>query len=122
MEYTLENKIKFITQYWGQEVLTINGLTGKHIINTKTVKKITDDDFLSLKSLDNITLEDAETIIEDGKDCMTDFTEYGVFRPNQGSEQYTSESVDYLRSKGYAIGFMGLSVKHLISYGWIVII
>jgi len=29
------------------------------------------------------------------------------------------EAVDFLRSKGYALPFMGLSVDELVNYGWI---
>ncbi|QEL01099.1 hypothetical protein FKG96_09865 [Olivibacter sp. LS-1] len=34
-------------------------------------------------------------------------------------QPFTGESFDYLRSKGYALTWMGLSVEDLINYGWI---
>jgi hypothetical protein len=36
-----------------------------------------------------------------------------------GTKKIGSKECDYLRSKGYALHWMDLSVKDLVEYGWI---
>lgn len=45
-----------------------------------------------------------------------------IYYPNGWSDSWftiTPEVSDYLRSKGYAVPFMGLSVEQQIEYGWV---
>ena len=147
MENTLENKSKFFAIYWGQEVAIQNdgGGTGfVYDINEYTITDIRYD-FLELKSLSQISDEDAIEVarilygesdnfaIEFNAAGITSVSPYGL--PCYGNtidinwsgevsyEAASSMSIlkayDYLRSKGYALPWMGLSVEQLVEYGWV---
>ena len=122
MENNLENKAKFFAQYWGQNLMKLVKKTdffdvevGAMTINNRQFDK----HFLELTPLSMISDEDA---VEVKKLCDIDFTmimrskeaEYRAFM----STRFTVVA-DYLRSKGYALPFMGLSVEQQIEYGWI---
>ena len=120
MENNLENKAKFFAQYWGQDIVIQNeggGSGFSYDINEATICDIKYD-YLKLNPLSSITDEDANAITIYGSYSKNSFTEIGFNTPN-GFEYYVSDSVDYLRSKGYATRYLGLSVKKLIEYGWI---
>ena len=51
-----------------------------------------------------------------GKGIIDDYLNRVHENANFNIEQY---EIDYLRSKGYALPYMDLSVEDLISYGWI---
>jgi len=139
MENTIENKAKFFAQYWGK----IYGYIPKH--NNKEVfqqevgcvqwiahLKGSEEMFLRLTPLSLISDEDAievariswsynefqkskyemkEIMIEDAKELLLKDNPFGY--PKQ------PQLIDYLRSKGYALPFNGLSVEKQIEYGWI---
>lgn len=111
MENTLENKAKFFAQYWGQEVLTTFFGSGFYI--DRDLYPISSGSFfLVLKPLSSITDEDAgESGYDNAKSMLSD--NYLVNSP------YV---FDYLRSRGYALPWMGLSVEQLIEYGWVKLI
>ena len=126
MENTLENKAKFFAQYWDQDVIQVD--MPEWSGNTRFVDALTmeSDGFkhfsILLKKANNINKEEALLLskmrytlqeyinVENGK-CMVSCHE------NQISLIQTQ--VDFLRSKGYALPWMGLSVKQLEEYGWI---
>lgn len=111
-ENTLENKSKFFAQYFGQKVLLhesdmddiqlfLNNEMGGDIKNW----------LLYLKPISQITDEDAVVLgYTDSKSAITKHLKM------IGKE--TSDA-DYLRSKGYALPWMGLSVEDLVEYGWV---
>lgn len=86
---------------------------------------------LQLKSLASITDEDAIEVYKIVGDTM--FIEHnnpeglkrGIIRmltEFTGSWLHVGnciQAIDYLRSKGYALPYMGLSVEQLVEYGWI---
>lgn len=104
MENTIENKSKFFAQYWGQKVLRASK-------NHELTWTITDSnnpvesEYLNLKPLSAITDEDRDY-------CVSMWR--GVFK-----KEFDLSQGDFLRSKGYALPWMGLSVETMIEYGWI---
>jgi len=123
---------KFNALYWGQPV----GETWVAIGYKDTKVCQAQDGFrLRLKSVNDISDEDA---IEIAKMYSLNINknEYSVYKNDFGKtfvswgETYLeklliddvltkSESVDYLRSKGYALPYLGLSVQDLINAGWV---
>lgn len=83
---------------------------------------------LELKPLESISDEDAidigkyrynylkmMTYTEIGKCIISDY----LNRSSKWQFELEQYEIDYLRSKGYALPWMGLSVKDLIDYGWV---
>ena len=127
IENTLENKAKFFTQYWGQDVLcrVIFGKNKNEIImhntpcsNLKLGEII--DSYLELKPLSRISDEDAIEISKEypafGSDIRNSVKE--LFQEFDDLE-LSIKTGDYLRSKGYALPWMDLSVEDLVEYGWV---
>ncbi|TCV17169.1 hypothetical protein EDC17_101188 [Sphingobacterium alimentarium] len=130
MENTLENKAKFLALYWGQRLM-------REEMDSKLYfcKPGKDSDFelnyIELKPLSSISDEDAEYCI--GK------TECSMRKndPNSGDYGMSPSSIfvnsmigdssyhigrreaDYLRSKGYALPWMGVTVEEQVNRGWI---
>lgn len=138
MENTLENKAKFFAQYWGQNVLTRPHCGGKKwilgdevSIQSALSKQGYDYQyFLELKPLSSITDEDLEKISfnfpEGTKDIEFDFLPDNYkfhWKAKKGikvKEGFLAlKDFDYLRSKGYALPWLGLSVEKQIAYGWV---
>lgn len=120
-EINNENKAKFFALYWGQEVLSDGGHLGGCVGDCE------EDMFLLLKHLSSISDEDA---IELGYSTCDDplnpnygMSASGCFLDDwtQREEMLMSDS-DYLRSKGYALPWMGLSVEEMVEAGWIKLI
>lgn len=125
MENTLDKKVKFFSQYWGLDVVNFRG----KIISVHCAidEKPIDDSFLELKPLESISDEDClnigkiinlahlspeETLIDLVKDVL-------IKRRDKGKVDLWLNIFDYLRLKGYALPWMGLSIQDLIDYGWI---
>ena len=136
MKNTLENKAKFFAQYWGQHLIIMGSFL--RIIDPLTLGNIENDDILQLKPLSKISDEDAlwtinnhyfkfeNPILELSKlkaltkeihisYIFNDATRHLILKP----ENLYPHNYDYLRSKGYALPWMDLSVEDLIDYGWI---
>ena len=134
---TLENKTKLFTQYWGQHVLYFTSDFLRKIDNL-TLDSVENDDYLELKPLSQISDEDAlwtinnhyfkfeNPILELSKlkaltkeihisYIFNDATRHLILKP----ENLYPHNYDYLRSKGYALPYMDLSVEDLIDYGWV---
>ena len=116
---TLENKAKFFSQYFSQHVLYFSSDFLRKIDNL-TLDSIENDDFLELKPLSQISDEDAIEISKEypafGSDIRNSvkelFQEFDVL-------ELSIKTGDYLRSKGYALPWMDLSVEDLVEYGWV---
>ena len=116
---TLENKARFFAQYFGQHVLYFSSDFLRKIDNL-TLDSIENDDFLELKPLSQISDEDAVEISKfypsfgsDIRNAVKElFQEWNVL-------ELSIETGDYLRSKGYALSYIDLSVKDLVEYGWV---
>lgn len=125
MENTLENKAKFFAQYWGQKLLKkdIEGLEKFITEPDGFMRSPSEETYLELTPLSLITDEDAIELIklrfiQNGGvvEDLTDFEE-NILLSEATKTNYIF--VDYLRSKGYALPWMGLSVEQQIKYGWI---
>ena len=128
----LENKEKFFAQYWGQKIaffqlgLEVGEFTikmdsefqallnkpeyglEKAFIKLKPLSDITDED-LKVIGLDN-HINKTESIYKDANHFLKEIEHMGFF---------TQFESDFLRSKGYVLPWMGLSVDKLIEYGWV---
>ena len=116
LENTLENKAKFFAQYWGQYVLYFTSDFLRKIDNL-TLDSVENDDYLELKHISQISDEESilmyrglETHYENAKQFLEDYAALDFLSQNEA---------DILRSKGYALPYMDLSVEDLVEYGWV---
>lgn len=131
MENNLPNKAKFFTQYWWQKVFVIKSEEPpynnwrsedleKAYVLLKPLESITDEEFIKSLSIlgKSFDINSDKDLIEDLKDSFVEGFKnkefYGTFYPYR-----VMELIDYLRSKGYALPWMGLSVEKLVEYNWI---
>lgn len=109
-------KYRFFAQYWGTKTMYVGGVGLVEIGNGGWNLKHPDF-FLQLKSLSKITDEDAismyrglERNYESANQFLEDYKSIGFLEQSE---------VDFLRSKGYAVPFMGYSVDDLVKMGWV---
>lgn len=129
MENALENKAKFFALYWGQEILKAASVQGTFKVGKSFMGKIYADQYLILKPLSSISDEDLIQVSKYiGQDRGVGFEEivkrnvfgymYGRLMPS--IEIHKSILViDFLRSRGYALPWMGLSVEEQVNRGWV---
>ena len=140
-ETDLNLKARFFAQYFGQHVLYFTSDFLRKI-DSLTLVGIENDDYLELKPLSHITDEDAielmrlkieskgvvdiETIEIENKtlDGYTFIVKYKNWDDERVGFVFNGHTnplsfYDYLRSKGYALPYMDLSVEDLVEYGWI---
>ena len=131
LENTLENKAKFFAQYWGQYVLYFTSDFLRKIDNL-TLDSVENDDYLELKPLSQISDEDAIEVskifgLGNLSGAIKELI-LSIFRTSINDSGTTSSTngiknwlhvFDYLRSKGYALPYMDLSVEDLVEYGWV---
>lgn len=115
-ENTLENKAKFFAQYWGVDV--VNYGRGAKLMSVDFVDFIDlkNELFLELTPLSQIRNEDVSYL---GENHAISFDEFGCYYGRGAGHSWTSSEIDYLRSKGYALPWMDLSVEDLVDYGWV---
>lgn len=131
-ENTLENKAKFFALYWGQNVKfwTLNGSENlQKVSHTYMTKAILEGSTLELIPLPQISDEDAINVAK-----INGLLKSPPYRVNLAIESVRLaflevvswgglsmpvQMLDYLRSKGYALPFLDLSVDDLVDYGWI---
>jgi len=132
MENTLENKSKFFAQYWGQEVLKVWDCTdpikvdffGRQYIGSlylKSIYSISYEDAIEVAKFEGYKQESFKHMVL-SFDIKTDINSIQCCFFSATSDVYETLGIgvcDYLRSKGYALPWMGLSVEQLIEYGWI---
>jgi len=123
MENTLENKAKFFAQYWGQPVgvkKIYNNMS--YVMNAYAVETV---DYIELKAISQITDEDLRAIgfdFNDGKFPKVKITPNGHEHYRGGIftwGYFNLKDFDYLRSKGYALPYIDLSVEQQVEYGWV---
>lgn len=146
-ENTPENKAAFFAQYYGQNVMLsqYSAITNTPpvdpawVIRATTLKKwpIVDNSILLLKSLPQITDEDAIEVtkicshyfpINEDVECEVFINSFGRKVVSWGKsykEKFlvehakdATQGADFLRSKGYLLPWRDLSVEEIISYGW----
>lgn len=138
MELTNELKARFFALYWGQQVGKIEptkeylGLCWvKHFDSLHPVISPSELSYLELRPLSSITEEEATEVANTVYPYVTDservdldaIVKYltGIY-PIDGSEDTTNNMFhlcDYLRSKGFALPFMGISVDEMLKAEWI---
>ncbi|MCZ4244965.1 hypothetical protein [Pedobacter punctiformis] len=125
MENTLENKIKFFVLHYGQDV-AIQGEGGGSGFSYPITYHILDqvyDSYLRLKPLSSITDEDGIEVrkhLHLKPNTKANWTLKDLVDLLKEKHGINSLHVyDYLRSKGYALPYMGISVEKQIEYGWI---
>lgn len=130
MENTIENKEKFMAQYWHQPVLRFPNNDDKLLVKDWFVLK---NGWLELKPLSSISDEDAIEVakiyfsrdndesyhtISNGKALVNRLISDWLQTSSNGF-LVVIQVADYLRSRSYAIPFMGLSVETMVQYGWV---
>lgn len=127
-------RMAFFAKYWGVKCLYVVGV-GLVEIGTGGWNLKHSDFFLELKSLDNISDDDAieyfdilwhethkskskEFKIEYGKEWANSLLaeRFGLIPSN------ILHGADFLCAKGYALPFMGYSIEKLVEFGWIKLI
>jgi len=137
MENTIENKAKFFALYWGQQVLCWKSDTSSHkhkIVGGHSIANMVKNthnlnEYLGLKSLSQISDEDAIEVAKlhgfvsfEGVEINSNG--YYVLQP-RGRKSFIFfvdmwlPETDYLRSKGYALPWKGITVEKMIEYNWI---
>ena len=147
IENTLENKARFFAQYWGQKIICFPH--NKNTIRYDNPNKLLAGTFernayLELKPLSHISDEDLIQLIyipegwkifkiyhttRDGYSAVKirklyddndlKFNVDGYKYDTKTLSVKMANTVDYLRSKGYALPYMDLSVEDLVEYGWV---
>lgn len=112
MENTISNKRKFFGLYTGQDVfekMTIESYRTSDggILNLRSVSSITDDELLELREFIKMDLIPNVAI---------------QLLRSQLKYRLGDDYKDWLRSKGFLMPFMDLSVEQIIEYGWVKII
>lgn len=135
MENTLENKAKFIHQYYGQKLMYVGGVGLVKIGSGYNTKH--PDFFLKLTPLNLISDEDLIKVAEiinmyGAMDILSNeailkmhmsmakkflFGEYRCYR----DVVIWFQICDFLRSKGYALSYNDLSVEEQVQHGWVVL-
>lgn len=135
-EINNENKAKFFALYWGQDVLCSDMYGDGGTIYSATMKTNSlNEKWLFLKPLSQISDEDAVAIakilfgsesdwavenwIKLIKLNLTDQFGSNIFPNIQPYFSISWSVCDYLRSKGYALPWMDLTVDEMIEAGWI---
>jgi len=126
MEVNSENKARFFAQYLFQRVLRWHDKSILYAVDGSdlaivSIKKT--DYFLELKPLSLISDEDSIEIAKitypNDKDRLWRADVGKRIVPNHIDESCKTNVIDFLRSKGYAIHWNGLSVDDMVSSGWI---
>ncbi|WP_443945560.1 hypothetical protein ACJVDH_00180 [Pedobacter sp. AW1-32] len=129
MENTLENKAKLFAQYFGQNRLFWHDKSNLFRIegsDIDIVDKRKNTYFLQLKPLSSlndedkikITLMHLQMVSAPRENVLFCFT--NTVKPLlEKLDIMQARITDYLRSKGYALSYMGLSVEKQIEYGWV---
>ena len=119
LQNNLENKAKFFALYWGVKCLKnilLNPDIPSHKVEIGNCKGLPQQ-FLELTHLSDITDEDASKIgFINGGDFRFYFENWGA---EKMVDHFSIQRIDFLRSKSYALPYMGLSVDKLIEYGWV---
>lgn len=138
IENTIENKRKFFYLYYGQKILSYDGAEFEFPVTDCRL-----NDYLLLKPLScfSITDEDAietarmntsinwnsggkeeiwkssfgDTVVSNGSGIIQEYGQTIVTR----IEWLNLEQIDFLRSKGYGLPYMGLSIETMVERGWI---
>ncbi len=133
-ELNKKNKAKFFALYWGQDVLSEWGerlivVDGKMdrvydisemFLQLKPLSAISDEDFITLCEIldpNKETYQNQKDVLEYKSQIELILSETNIGDPFPIVRAF--KLIDYLRSKGYALPWMGLSVEQMVESGWI---
>lgn len=125
---TIENKARFHALYWGQKVFVFNDEGQYKPGVTYEVDGSSDEHtFLELRSLPDITDEEATAVAKIWEDSEK------IISPEE-YDGWTKEVIldaipemenvmllraaDYLRSRGFLLPYLDLSIEQILEYGW----
>lgn len=128
----MEDKLIFFHQYYGQDIATNDELLWVGVTTYVNHISANEKNYLLLKPTTSISEEEA---FEISKIIYGEPSEHEIVQVYQVSTVLdfmaeldkiyslgfykASQIVDYLRSKGYALPFNGISVKEQINRGWV---
>lgn len=131
-EINSENKLKLFAQYWGQDIMYSDMYGPCGTIYSLTMKENgVENKSIELKSISEISDEDLNVIgfnFPYGKPSdfkiSFDVDSYDIHWTCFGNGNIKDGNLklsdfDYLRSRGYALPWMGLSVNEMVEAGWI---
>lgn len=136
MENNIENKYSFFAQYWNVESHKMIAKPNLYKVGRNGLF-VGEFDYLVLKPLSSITdedLRDIANIFFNYNSCAySEYNDYLEDLLNEGKSilksidegrmpcdlNRYSNFLDLMRSKGYALPWMGLSIEKQIEYGWI---
>lgn len=118
MTNTLENKAKFIALYFGQEVRVWDHLPDNKckVSHSSLSPEGVKESYLSLKPISQISDEDRKEV---SGELASSIDEYGCEYTFSGLVEWGVYDADYLRSRGYALPWMGISVETLVEWEWV---
>lgn len=133
-ELNNETKLRFYAQYYGQRVFAYgyvdwespnqnNRLTWYVLRDSpESSNDASYYDFLDLKPLSAISDEELQELR-----VLLNETKYPLSKVRKVVENYkyevdSSDITDFLRSKGYALPFQGISVEEQVQAGWVKLI
>jgi hypothetical protein len=123
MKNTIENKQRFFALYVLQEVH--RGNRSKHLDHLSVMRN-QKFGHLELKPLSEISDDDIEDLMDYFNIKMVSFLKEDVilaiksqFLEAQNRIPY--KYADYLRSRGYLLPFMDLTIEQILEYGWAVL-
>lgn len=123
MKNNLENKAKFFAQYLKQEVYNYGNYKARTLDPTYLITGSLQlsSGWLELKPLSCMNKSDALDVCvvsrEDVKWMNMKLESLIVFATH--FSQWNIRGVEILRSKDYALPYIGLSVETMVEYGWI---
>lgn len=124
-----DQKAKFFAQYWGCNVLYVGGV-GFQRVGFGRWNLRHPDFFIELTPLSQISDEDAIEVAKildpmqehgDYRQVLEYIDEFDMLLSDQIERNgaIVLNVFDYLRSKGYALPWLGISVEEQIKLGWI---
>jgi hypothetical protein len=125
VEINNENKAKFLDLYVGQESDNSSPTYSKISRSLNDMVSLGIGDYaVKLKPLSSISDEDKEIVTKYHNTNLVKINDFGGFEPWDDGDfiLWNGNQIDYLRSKGYALPWMGLSVNKMVEAGWIKII
>ena len=129
MENTIENKRLFVASHWGQHIFNYDDGSGhfkKLEVSFRALRDCNAYDYLSLRDVKSIT--DSECIefynylfytVDTSDESKIEYIRDTLKDEDFEDDWGMRSSYDFLRSKGFAVPFMGMSIDKLVEYRWI---